>query len=161
MWHEAMREKLDGKYSAMQTEKEIHVLYMCCPVKTIQLSRRFCQSHLSTVDHKKMCKFFEACDLRGTQTTCLLHKGSQLFTDLTRKPGSVFATDPVYLKYPNYVSLRCCSTIPKLSLVSVIVGILQCCCCYSYHPSQEQIACQNKRSYFRPMERKLPERMQF
>lgn len=31
------------------------------------------------------------------------------------------ASDLVYLKYPNYVPLRCCSIIPKLSLVSVIV----------------------------------------
>lgn len=27
--------------------------------------------------------------------------------------------------------------------------VLQSCCCYSYHPSKEQIACQNKHSHFR------------
>lgn len=41
------------------------------------------------------------------------------------------------------------------------VGSLQSCCCYSYHPSQEQIACKNKRSHFRPKGRELSERMQF
>lgn len=40
------------------------------------------------------------------------------------------------------------------------VGLLQKCCCYSYHQSQEQIACQNKPSNFRRMGRQLSERMQ-
>lgn len=40
------------------------------------------------------------------------------------------------------------------------VGLLQKCCCYSYHQSQEQIACQNKPSNFRPTGRQLSERMQ-
>lgn len=40
------------------------------------------------------------------------------------------------------------------------VGPPQSYCCDSYHPGQEQIACQNKHSHFRPMGRQLSERMQ-
>lgn len=38
----------------------------------------------------------------------------------------IFESGLVYLKYPKYVSLRCCSIIPKLSLVSVIVCVRVC-----------------------------------
>lgn len=39
------------------------------------------------------------------------------------------------------------------------VGPLQSYCCFSYHPGQKQIACQNKRSHFLAMGRQLSERM--
>lgn len=59
---------------------------------------------------------------------------------------------------------NCCSVMLKWSLVCVCACCspepLPSCCCYFYHPSQEQIACQNKRSPFRPAGRQLSERMQ-
>ena len=79
------------------------------------------------------------------------------------RPGSIRASDPVHLKYPKYVSQRSCSTQPKWSGVCVIHLCACCsvwappraCCCYSCHPGQEQIPCENKRSRFRPTGRRL------
>lgn len=59
-----------------------------------------------------MCNFFGIFGQREKHVVC----GAR-FAVLTRKCS---LKDPVYLKYPKYVSLRCCATT-GLSLASAIV----------------------------------------
>lgn len=104
----------------------------------------------------------------GNKNKILWHKRSPYITASNRK-RMIFSSDLVYLEYPEYVSreMLLSNTVVESSVCNCVcvcaccsVGPLQSYCCCSYHPGQEKIACQNKRSHFRAMGRQCSERMQ-